>query len=149
MRSTFDDAIRLVAERGRCMQEAVPAGMGAMAAILGLDDDQVRAACAAAAQGEIVEAVNFNSPGQVVVAGHEAAVERAMATAKTPAPNAPCAGRQRALALQLMQPAAEAFASALAATKINAPQIPVIHNADVARAYHAGCNSRRLDPPVV
>jgi len=128
----YSDAIRLVAERGRRMQEAVPAGIGAMAAILGLDDDQVRQACSAAAQGEVVQAVNFNSPGQVVIAGHKAAVERACEQAKT-------LGAKRAIVLavsvpshsSLMQPAAEAFAATLAATEIKAPQIPVIHNADV------------------
>ncbi len=114
------------------MQEAVPAGIGAMAAILGLDDDQVRQACSAAAQGEVVQAVNFNSPGQVVIAGHKAAVERACEQAKT-------LGAKRAIVLavsvpshsSLMQPAAAAFAATLAATEIKAPQIPVIHNADV------------------
>jgi len=128
----YNDAIRLVAERGRRMQEAVPAGIGAMAAILGLDDDQVRQACSAAAQGEVVQAVNFNSPGQVVIAGHKAAVERACEQAKT-------LGAKRAIVLavsvpshsSLMQPAAAAFAATLAATEIKAPQIPVIHNADV------------------
>lgn len=129
----FSDGIRLVAERGRRMQEAVPAGIGAMAAILGLDDDQVRAACSAAAQSEVVQAVNFNSPGQVVIAGHKTAVERACEGAKA-------MGAKRAVPLavsvpshsSLMQPAAEAFAATLAATDIKAPQIPVIHNADVA-----------------
>lgn len=129
----FNDGIRLVAERGRRMQEAVPAGVGAMAAILGLDDAQVRQACADAAQGEVVQAVNFNSPGQVVIAGHKAAVERACENAKA-------LGAKRAVPLavsvpshsSLMQPAAEAFAATLAATAIKVPQIPVIHNADVA-----------------
>jgi len=129
----FSDGIRLVAERGRRMQEAVPAGVGAMAAILGLDDDQVRAACNAAAQGEVVQAVNFNSPGQVVIAGHKAAVDRACEGAKA-------MGAKRAVPLAvsvpshsgLMRPAAESFAATLAATDIKAPQIPVIHNADVA-----------------
>ena len=134
----FEDAVALVAERGRLMQDAVPAGVGAMAAILGLDDDQVRAVCVKAAQGEIVEAVNFNSPGQVVVAGHAAAVQRAMAAAKQ-------AGAKRALALAvsapshcaLMLPAAERLAERLATVTINAPRIPVLHNADVA-AYKEG-----------
>lgn len=131
----FDDAVALVAERGRLMQEAVPAGVGAMAAILGLDDDQVRAVCADAAQGEIVAAVNFNSPGQVVVAGHAAAVQRAMAAAKQ-------AGAKRALPLAvsapshcaLMRPAAERLAEYLATVPFNTPRIPVLHNADV-QAY--------------
>jgi [acyl-carrier-protein] S-malonyltransferase len=129
----FADGIRLVAERGRLMQEAVPAGMGAMAAVLGLDDDQVRQACAAAAQGEVVQAVNFNSPGQVVIAGHKAAVERACDQAKA-------LGAKRAVPLavsvpshsSLMRPAAETFAATLAATEFKVPGIPVIHNADVA-----------------
>ncbi len=114
------------------MQEAVPAGQGAMAAILGLTDDQVRAVCAAAAQGEIVAAVNFNSPGQVVMAGHAAAVERAMTIAKQ-------SGAKRALALpvsapshcDLMRPAAQQLAERLATVTVNAPRIPVLHNADV------------------
>lgn len=128
----YEDAVALVAERGRLMQEAVPVGQGAMAAILGLDDDQVRAVCAVAAQGEIVAAVNFNSPGQVVVAGHAAAVQRAMAAAKE-------AGAKRALALAvsapshcaLMLPAAERLAERLATVTVNTPRIPVLHNADV------------------
>lgn len=129
----FTDGIRLVAERGRRMQEAVPAGVGAMAAILGLEDDQVRQACAEAAQGEVVQAVNFNSPGQVVIAGNKAAVDRACENAKA-------MGAKRAVPLavsvpshsSLMRLAAEAFAATLAATEIKIPQIPVIHNADVA-----------------
>ena len=128
----FTDGIRLVAERGRRMQEAVPAGIGAMAAILGLEDEQVRQACAAAAQGEVVQAVNYNSPGQVVIAGHKTAVERACEQAKA-------LGAKRAVPLavsvpshsSLMKPAADAFAGTLAATEIKIPQIPVIHNADV------------------
>jgi len=128
----FEDAVALVAERGRLMQEAVPAGQGAMAAILGLDDKMVRAVCAASAQGEIVAAVNFNSPGQVVVAGHAAAVQRAMVAAKQ-------AGAKRALALAvsapshcaLMLPAAQRLAERLATVTVNAPRIPVLHNADV------------------
>ena len=128
----FEDAVALVAERGRLMQEAVPAGQGAMAAILGLDDNQVRAVCAAAAQGEVVAAVNFNSPGQVVVAGHAAAVQRAMTIAKQ-------TGAKRALALavsapshcDLMLPAAEQLAERLSTVTVNAPRIPVLHNADV------------------
>lgn len=128
----FADAVGLVAERGRLMQEAVPAGTGAMAAILGLTDDQVRTACGAAAEGEVVEAVNFNAPGQVVIAGHQAAVERAMALAKE-------AGAKRALPLPvsvpshcaLMRPAAAHLAERLAATGFQAPQIPVVHNCDV------------------
>lgn len=129
----FEDAINLVAERGRLMQEAVPAGTGAMAAVLGLDDNAVRAACVEAATGEVLEAVNFNSPGQVVVAGQKAAVERVVELAKAK-------GAKRALLLPvsvpshcaLMQPAAEQLATILQDVAIQAPNIPVINNADVA-----------------
>src|SRR5690606_21988844 len=79
---TLADGVKLVAERGRLMQEAVPPGTGAMAAILGLDDDAVRAGCAQVAQGEVVEAVNLNAPGQVVIAGSKAAVDRAIEALK-------------------------------------------------------------------
>lgn len=138
----FTDAIRLVAERGRRMQAAVPAGVGAMAAILGLEDDQVRQACTEAAQGDVVQAVNFNSPGQVVIAGNKAAVDRACENAKL-------IGAKRAVPLavsvpshsSLMKPAAEAFAAALAATEIKMPLIPVIQNADVA--VHASAAAMR------
>jgi [acyl-carrier-protein] S-malonyltransferase len=128
----FADAVRLVAERGQYMQEAVPRGSGAMAAILGLDDEQVRTVCQQAAAGEIVEAVNFNAPGQVVVAGDRAAVERCINLAKA-------AGAKRALPLPvsvpshcaLMKPAAERLAERLAATRIAEPAWPVLHNASV------------------
>jgi len=130
---SFEDGIKLVAERGRLMQEAVPVGTGAMAAVLGLDDDTVRAVCVDAAGSEVVEAVNFNSPGQVVVAGHKAAVERAVELAKAK-------GAKRALLLPvsvpshcaLMQPAAEKLAALLEEVTIQVPQIPVINNVDVA-----------------
>ncbi|MCF7520523.1 ACP S-malonyltransferase [Neisseria sp. ZJ106] len=129
----FADAVRLVRLRAELMQSAVPQGVGAMAAILGLEDEQVKAICAAAAGNEVVEAVNFNSPGQIVIAGNTAAVERAMAAAKE-------AGAKRALPLpvsvpshcSLMKPAAEQLAQALADTEIRTPKIRVIHNADVA-----------------
>lgn len=129
----FADAVKLVRLRAQAMQEAVPAGEGAMAAILNLSDDDIRAACAEAAQGEVVEAVNFNSPGQVVIAGAKAAVERAMELCKAK-------GAKRALPLPvsvpshcaLMKPAAERLAAALAEVEIKAPTIPVLHNADVA-----------------
>jgi [acyl-carrier-protein] S-malonyltransferase len=129
----FAEAVRLVERRADSMQNAVPEGSGAMAAILGLDDDQVTAMCAQAAQGEVVSAVNFNSPGQVVIAGNTAAVERAMALAKQ-------AGAKRALLLPvsvpshcaLMQPAATAFARDLEAVSIRTPALPVVHNVDVA-----------------
>lgn len=128
----FADAVALVAQRGRFMQEAVPAGAGAMAAILGLADDQVVAVCAQAAEGGILEPVNFNSPGQVVIAGEAAAVARGIAAAKA-------AGAKRAVLLPvsvpshcaLMRPAAERLAVALAAIPLAAPRIPVPHNVTV------------------
>lgn len=131
----FADAVRLVAERGRFMQEAVPAGAGAMAAILGLEDVQVIEVCAQAAQGDVVSAVNFNSPGQVVVAGATAAVQRAVDLAKG-------AGAKRAVVLpvsvpshcSLMKPAAERLAERLAAIDVKRPSIPVLNNVDVAVA---------------
>lgn len=129
----FADAIGLVAERGRLMQEAVPAGEGAMAAILGLEDDAVRQACEAAAEGEVLAPVNFNSPGQVVAAGNKAAIERLVNVARE-------RGAKRALVLpvsvpshcSLMQPAADKLAGVLAGIDVQAPQIPVINNVDVA-----------------
>lgn len=131
----FRDAVELVAERGRLMQEAVPRGSGSMAAILGLNDDEVRALCAEAAGDEVVEAVNFNAPGQVVVAGSSAAVQRAIKLAKA-------AGAKRALPLPvsvpahctLMKPAAEKLAERLARTRIEVPGIPVLHNVSVGHA---------------
>lgn len=128
----FKDAIKLVAERGRLMQQAVPAGEGGMAAILGLDDDAVRQACADAAEGDVLEAVNFNSPGQVVVAGSKAAIDRIVVLAKE-------RGAKRALPLPvsvpshcaLMKPAAEKLATVLADISVNTPEIPVINNVDV------------------
>ena len=129
---SFADALPLVRFRAQAMQEAVAEGVGGMAAILGLDDDVVVAVCAEAAQGEVLEAVNFNSPGQVVIAGHKAAVERGMALAKEK-------GAKRALPLPvsvpshcaLMRPAADALAQRLQSVVLKSPQIPVIHNADV------------------
>ncbi|MEN7430239.1 ACP S-malonyltransferase [Chromobacterium sp. TRC.1.1.SA] len=129
----FAEAVKLVRLRAEAMQAAVPAGVGAMAAILSLSDDDIRAACAEAAQGEVVEAVNFNSPGQVVIAGNKGAVERAMDLCKAK-------GAKRALPLpvsvpshcSLMRPAAERLAEALRGVHLNAPAIPVLHNADVA-----------------
>jgi [acyl-carrier-protein] S-malonyltransferase len=131
----FASAVRLVAERARLMQEAVPEGAGAMAAVLGLADDEVRVLCAAHAQGEVLEPVNFNAPGQVVIAGQRAAVERAVAAAKG-------AGAKRALVLPvsvpshcaLMRPAADGFAQMLHAVQIRAPEIPVLHNVSAAPA---------------
>jgi len=130
----FADAVSLVEERGRCMQSAVPAGVGAMAAILGLDDAAVADVCNRAAEGEVVSPVNFNSPGQVVIAGNADAVQRAIVLAKE-------GGAKRALPLavsvpshcSLMQPAAEQFAERLAQTRISTPSIPVIQNVDAAR----------------
>jgi [acyl-carrier-protein] S-malonyltransferase len=129
------DATRLVAMRGRFMQDAVPAGTGAMAAILGLDDDQVRAVCAEGAQGQVAAAVNFNSPGQVVVAGNAEAIARVTELAKA-------AGAKRALLLDvsvpshcaLMKPAAERLAEAMQSINFNAPVVPVLHNVNVAEA---------------
>jgi [acyl-carrier-protein] S-malonyltransferase len=130
----FADAISLVEQRGRYMQSAVPAGVGAMAAILGLDDATVADVCNRAAAGEVVSPVNFNSPGQVVIAGNADAVQRAIGLAKE-------AGAKRALPLAvsvpshcaLMQSAAEQLAERLAQTGISTPSIPVIQNVDAAR----------------
>ena len=127
----YSDAVSLVEERGRCMQSAVPTGVGAMAAILGLDDATVTDVCERAAEGEVVSPVNFNSPGQVVIAGNADAVQRAMELAKE-------AGAKRALPLavsvpshcSLMQPAAEQFAGRLAQTVIKPPSIAVMQNVD-------------------
>lgn len=129
----FADALKLVRLRAEAMQSAVPEGVGAMAAVLGLDDEAVRAVCAEAAQGEVLEAVNYNSPGQVVIAGNKAAIERGCALAKEK-------GAKRALPLPvsvpshcaLMKPAAEKLLAAMVAMDIRSPAIPVIHNADVA-----------------
>jgi [acyl-carrier-protein] S-malonyltransferase len=129
---SFKDALPLVRYRAEVMQNAVAEGVGAMAAILGLDDDTVRQVCLDAAQGEVVEAVNLNSPGQVVIAGNKAAVERGMELAKEK-------GAKRALALPvsvpshcaLMKPAAIELAQYLESVTIDAGNIPVIHNADV------------------
>lgn len=129
---TFEECLPLVRFRAEAMQDAVPLGTGAMAAILGLDDDGVRAACAEAAQGEVVEAVNFNAPGQVVIAGHAAAVQRAMDACKA-------RGAKRAVALpvsapfhsSLLAPAAACLSERLATVSLQAPRIPVVHNVDV------------------
>ena len=129
----FADALPLVRFRAQAMQEAVPAGSGAMAAILGLDDDAVRAACAEAGQGEVVEAVNFNAPSQVVIAGHKAAVERAAAAAKA-------RGAKRALLLpvsapfhsSLLKPAAQRLEARMREVAFSAPLIGVVNNVDVA-----------------
>ena len=128
----FAAALPLVRLRAQAMQSAVAEGVGAMAAILGLDDALVRAVCAEAAQAEVLEAVNFNAPGQVVIAGDKAAVERGMALAKEK-------GAKRALLLPvsvpshcaLMRPAAVELALALVDIEIRTPQVPVLHNADL------------------
>lgn len=129
----FADAVKLVELRGQLMQQAVPAGQGGMAAILGLEDADVLAACAEAAQGEVVSAVNFNAPGQVVIAGAASAVARAVEACKV-------RGARRAMPLPvsvpshcaLMRPAAERFAEAVAAVAWQAPHIPLVQNVSAA-----------------
>lgn len=129
----LENAVRLVRFRAQAMQEAVPAGSGGMAAILGLSDEQVAQACAEAAQGEVVEAVNFNAPLQVVIAGHAAAVARACESAKR-------LGAKRALQLpvsapfhsSLLAPAAARLRERLGGEPMRAPRIPVVNNIDVA-----------------
>jgi len=126
---SLKEAVKLVETRGQLMQQAVPAGVGAMAAIIGLDDEAVMAACEEAAEGEVVSAVNFNAPGQVVIAGAASAVARAQECCKA-------RGAKRALPLPvsvpshcaLMRPAAERFAEAIAAINWQRPQIPLLQN---------------------
>lgn len=128
----FQDAIKLVELRGKLMQQAVPEGTGAMYAIIGLDNESIIKACNEAAQGEVVSAVNFNSPGQVVIAGAKAAVERAAAACKE-------AGAKRALPLAvsvpshcaLMKPAADQLAVSLESIAVKTPETAVINNVDV------------------
>ncbi|GAB4463821.1 MAG: ACP S-malonyltransferase [Burkholderiaceae bacterium] len=128
----LEDAVALVRFRAQAMQDAVPVGSGGMAAILGLSDEQVRQACAEAAGAEVVEAVNFNAPAQVVIAGHKGAVARACEVAKR-------LGAKRALPLpvsapfhsSLLKPASERLRERLAAVDLRAPQVPVINNIDV------------------
>ena len=128
----FADVLPLVRYRAQAMQEAVPEGRGAMAAILGLGDDAARAACAEAAQGEVVQAVNFNAPGQVVIAGHKAAVARAIDACKA-------RGARRAMPLpvsapfhsSLMQPAAERLKGYLEKVPISPPRVALVNNVDV------------------
>lgn len=135
----FTDALPLVRYRAECMQQAVPEGVGGIAAILGLDDEGVRAVCQEAAQGEVLEAVNYNSPGQVVIAGNRAAVERGMEMAKA-------RGAKRALMLPMSVPshcsllkgAAEKMRSYLENVPLQTPTIPVLHNADVKSYSDAG-----------
>ena len=129
----FRDALPLVRFRAQAMQDAVPIGEGAMAAILGLEDDVVQAVCQEAAQGQVVEAVNYNAPGQVVIAGHQPAVERGTVVAKA-------RGAKRAVMLpvsapfhsSLLQPAADKLSGCLAKVAVSAPRIPVVNNVDVA-----------------
>lgn len=131
----FKDAVPLVRFRAQVMQEAVPVGQGGMAAILGLTDDDVCAVCAESAQGEVVEAVNFNAPAQVVIAGHKAAVDRACLAAKA-------RGAKRALLLpvsapfhsSLLKPASDRLRDYIAGINFNVPQIALINNVDVAIA---------------
>jgi len=130
---TLADALPLVRYRAQCMQQAVPEGVGGIAAILGLDDEIVRAVCSEGAQGEVLEAVNFNSPGQVVIAGNRAAVERGMELAKAK-------GAKRAIMLpmsvpshcSLLKDAATQLGDYLKNVAVSTPSVPVLHNADVA-----------------
>jgi len=151
----FEDAVKLVAERGRLMQAAVPAGVGAMAAILGLDDDTIVSICKqASTDGEVVQAVNFNSPGQVVIAGNKAAVENAMALCKD-------AKAKRALPLpvsvpshsSLMSGAAEQLGEYLKSVTIETPSIPVLQNVDAVSHSDskdiADCLTKQLHNPVL
>lgn len=129
----YEDAVSLVADRGRYMQEAVPPGQGGMAAILGMDMAALNEVCAQASEGAVVQCANLNAPGQIVISGERAAVERAIALAKAQ-------GAKRAIALAvsvpahctLMQPAAQRFEARIRNVPIASPRIPVIHNADVS-----------------
>lgn len=136
---SFEAALPLVRYRAKCMQEAVPEGIGGIAAILGLDDEAVKHACLEASMGEVLEAVNFNSPGQVVIAGHRDAVLRGMDAAKA-------AGAKRAIMLpmsvpshcSLMKPAALRLGDYLKNVAIKKPEIAVLHNTDVSRHEEPG-----------
>ena len=156
----FAACVDLVRFRGKAMQEAVPHGTGAMAALLGLEDAEVEAACAEAAQGSVVEAVNFNSPGQVVIAGEKAAVLRAIEAAKA-------RGAKRAIELpvsvpshsSLMKSAGVRLGERLAATEIRTPRIRYLSAVDAQRALRipmtsarcscASCRARFAGPPTV
>lgn len=150
---SFTDAVSLVRDRALFMQEAVPEGEGAMAAVLGLDDDAVRSLCEANSAGEVLQPVNYNAPGQVVVAGTSSAVSRLVENAKA-------AGAKRALPLpvsvpshcSLMQPASEKMAARLQSVEISVPGIPVIHNVNVERAASAddirALLARQISEPV-
>lgn len=149
----FRDAVPLVRFRAEAMQDAVAPGVGAMAAVIGGDDDAIAQACAEASQGEIVEPVNYNGPGQVVIAGHRAAVERAMAAAKA-------RGAKRAMLLpvsapfhsSLLAPAADRLARRLADVEFASPRVPVVHNVDVTThdtaAAMRGALARQAASPV-
>lgn len=134
----FSDALPLVRYRAQAMQEAVPAGVGAMAAIMGIDDAGIAAACADAAHDQVVEPVNFNAPGQIVIAGHREAVERAIVAAKD-------RGAKRGVLLpvsapfhsSLLRPAAERLGAYLVDVSVSAPLIPVIHNVDAGMSRDA------------
>jgi len=129
---TFTEGVQLAQDRGRFMQDAVPIGVGAVAALLGLEETKVLAICKQVAQDQVVSAVNFNAPNQIVIAGHATAVERAIVEAKS-------AGAKRAVLLpisvpvhcSLMQPAVEKMARRLEQITINIPKIPVLHNIDI------------------
>ncbi len=129
---SFADGVALVRDRGRYMQSAVPAGEGAMAAVLGLDDEQVKAVCEQAAGDDVLQAVNFNAPGQVVIAGSASAIERGIEQMKA-------AGAKRALPLpvsipahsKLMSPASEKLAARIQGVTLSMPEIPVVHNCNV------------------
>ena len=150
---SFTDAVSLVRDRALFMQEAVPEGEGAMAAVLGLDDDAVRSLCEANSAGEVLQPVNYNAPGQVVVAGTSSAVSRLVENAKA-------AGAKRALPLPvsvpshcaLMQPASEKMAARLQSVEISVPGITVMHNVNVERAASAddirALLARQISEPV-
>ena len=122
------DAVRLVRLRGQAMQRAVPVGVGAMAALLGLDDEAARAVASEAARGEVCEAANDNAPGQVVVSGHKTAVERAVEIAKRRGAQAMMLPVSAPFHCALMKPAADVMAEALAKVKVGAPRVPVVAN---------------------
>ena len=150
---SFSEGVALVRDRGRYMQQAVPAGQGAMAAIIGLEDQVVIDVCAKTADGDVLQAVNFNAPGQVVIAGSAAAIERATVTMKE-------AGAKRALPLpvsipahsRLMTPASERLAERIAGMSVSLPTIPVLHNCNVKVAESAEQVAQnlvtQLDSPV-
>lgn len=150
---SFADGVALVRDRGRYMQDAVPEGQGGMAAVLGLDDDTVRKVCAEAAQDDVLQAVNFNAPGQVVIAGSAAAIERGAILLKE-------AGAKRALPLpvsipahsSLMSAASERLAERIGTIDVSMPSIPVLHNCNVQVADNVGQIAQnlvtQLDSPV-